>query len=247
MGKLHELLAVESSLEKTARKLSSESMKTLDKENLFSGQTRRLEMFSEEESNQDQKETVQLTSTVDENLNYVFKEVAKYWDVVYQKDLGNTVAMADIVVDGLVLAEDVPATTLLGLESKLVKVREVLEKVHTLAPGIKWIQDTQERAGVWITADDIVQYKTEKTVEYIIAAEATEQHPAQVREASRTRNVGKLTTTKQSGLLTPLEKAERIQRVDNLINAIKRARNRANDVVVEPAFIGETLINYIMD
>lgn len=247
MGKLHELLAVESSLEKTTRKLCDESKRTLDKENLFAGQTRRLEMLDVEQSAYNMKDTQELTSTVDENLNYTFAELAKYWDVVYQKDLGNQKALGNIVVNGRELAADIPATTLLGLESKLVKVREVLEKAHTLAPGIKWIPDTQERAGVWVAAEDQIQFKTEKETEFKIAAPATKEHPAQVRELSRTRNTGKFTTTKQSGLLTPLEKAERIQRVDTLINAVKRARNRANDVEVENNKIGAALIGYIMN
>lgn len=50
MGKLHEILAVESGLAVTAKKLSTESTKTFGKDNLFTGRTTRLEMFDEGQS-----------------------------------------------------------------------------------------------------------------------------------------------------------------------------------------------------
>ena len=49
--KLHELLAVEGGLEKTAKKLIAESKRTLDKPNLFSGSLRKLEMFDAAQEN----------------------------------------------------------------------------------------------------------------------------------------------------------------------------------------------------
>ena len=69
--KLHEILAVETSKEKAANKLIKESLHTLGKESLFSGQVRRLEMFRKEDENSETTEYQELTSTVDENIDYL--------------------------------------------------------------------------------------------------------------------------------------------------------------------------------
>ena len=49
MTQLHEVLAVKGTKETVANKLIKHSLHTLSKESLFSGQTRRLEMFNSED------------------------------------------------------------------------------------------------------------------------------------------------------------------------------------------------------
>jgi hypothetical protein len=245
MAKLHEILAVEQSLEKAAKKLAEESKKTFNKENLFKGHTRRLEYFDENNARLNTTENVKLETTVDENLDYVMQPLAKHWDAVYQKDQTNQQAKADILIGNDVLAKDIPATFLLGLESKLGKLRELYEAIPTLPPGIKWKQDDNQRQGVFIAEDDIVQFKSEKDIEFKVAYEATKEHPAQVKELQKTINIGKYTTTHWCAMLTPLNKANRLAKIDELLNAVKKARQRANNTQIVDGHIGITLLNYI--
>jgi hypothetical protein len=245
MTKLHEILAVESAKEAVAKKLVTESIKTLGKENLFSGQVRRLTMLDTDESYLDGQEHVALTSTVDENLDYVMKPLADYWNVVLQKDQSNQHARADLEIDGKTIVENLPATFLLGMETKLGNLRKLYEAIPTLAPGITWDVDEQERAGVFKARNDVVSFKTEKDMEFKEASPATKEHPAQIAKMERTRNTGTFTLTKWSGLLTPLDKANRLARLDKMLIAVKQARQRANGVKVENAVIGAFILNYI--
>jgi len=244
MPKLYEVLAVENTLHQAAKKLMDESVRSLGKENLFNGMTTKLNMFDAEQAHLNTTETVELVTTVDENLDYIINPIAQYWDAVLQKDASNQNARADIIIDGTVLAADVPATFLLGLESKLGDIRKLYEKIHTLAPGFKWVLDEQERPGTYKTTAP-VRFKTEKDTEFRIVVAADEHHPAQVRELPRTQNVARYDTTKICGFLTPLEKAVRIKRIDTLLRAVKKARQRANSVDLTNAHIGEYLFAYI--
>jgi len=246
-AKLHEVLAVESSLEKTARKLSEESVRTLGKENLFKGTTKRLEMFNDQDKNLETSEHQELVTTVDENLEYLMNSVANYWNNVLVKERTNQEATADVVLpNGTVLAEKLPATFLLGLETKLGNLRKVYEAIPTLAPGIKWVPDEMNRAGIFRNDNDSVTFKTKKDIEFKIAYDATPEHPAQVVQLDNTLNVGKYITSAICGMLTPLDKANRITRVDEVQQAVKQARMRANNhIVVKTEKVGEQMLKYI--
>lgn len=247
MSKLHEILAVESSLEKAATNLTQESVRTFGKDNLFSGDVKVLTMFSDDEQNQNTMEVRKLETTVIENLEYLVKPIGDWLDVVLQKDSTNQLAKADIVLsNGTVIAKDVPATFLLGLESKLNKLREMYLHIPTLEPGIEWEADTLEREGVYKAKNEVVAFKTKKDTEFKVAYEATKEHPAQVHPLEITVNVGKYTTRKWSGKVSSLEKARMITRIDELLKATKRARMRANDIKVDTSIkIGEVILNYI--
>lgn len=248
MGKLHEILAVESSQEKTANNMIVESIKTLGKESLFSGMTRELHMFRDEDKVLEIPEKQELTTTVDENIDYLADYVSKYWDTVLQKDRANTIAKADLIVDGKTIASDLPATFLLGLESKLVKLRAAYEAIPTLPPGRKWEVDLShaKAPNAYIDVDKTEQLKTRKDVEFRVVYEATDHHPAQVVQVDRTADVGKYQTTNWSGKIPPVQKAIRLARITKLLQSIKEARMRANNIDV-PARenIGNVLFDYI--
>jgi len=245
MGKLHELLAVENDVEKVSRKLIEESKKTLGKDNLFNGQVRTLTHFSSEDAMSDTTERTELTTTVDENIDYTVDALAEYYDVVYQKDLTNQQAVADIVVDGKVLASNVPSTFLLGMEKKLNSLRDLYTAIPTLQPGIKWEQASDAGEGVFQSANDVEQFKTKKDIDFKEVAPATKEHKAQIVQYETTINVGKYVTTKTSGMFTPLEKANRITKLDTLLKAVKQARNRANGTEVVKGNIGKVILDFI--
>ena len=46
-------------------------------------------------------------------------------------------------------------------------------------------------------------------------------------------------------MITPTRKAELIERVDNLLRAVKKARQRANSTEVKDIHIGKVLMGYI--
>jgi len=247
-AQLHELLAVEGDLQGQFRSIVSETTQTFTKRTEhFRGHTKTLKMKDEERAFEEAaaEEYKQLESTVDEKLDYSKEAVIRYFDAFLQKECTNQEASADLEVDGKVLMKGVPATALLGFESKLKEVRQYYQAIPTLPPGTTWIVDPTERPGIYKAEHPEVREKTEKDIEHKVVVKATEQHPAQVAERSITKTVGIFTTEKWCGMHTPGQKSELLGRLDNLIQACKTARQRANSAEVVIRTIGKEMFDYI--
>ncbi len=244
-AKLHEVLAVESELANVSKKLSAESIRSLGKESLFLGSYRIMTMFDGEQQHNNTEDRQELTTTVDENLEYLLPHIAQYWDAVAQKDATNQAAVADVIINGETLLAGISATTLLGLETKLAELRKVFEAIPTLAPAVSWISDAKQRPGVFITEHVEKSFKTEKDLQFKEASPATKEHPAQVAQLQTTTNVGEYVLTKWSGMYSPARKAEVLNRLDVLRNAVKKARMRANNTPVVDVHIGDVMLSFI--
>lgn len=245
---LHELLAVEGMLDKQAKKLVLSSKKQLDKENLFMGQTRKLEMFDDQDSRLNTTESMKLETTVDKNLGYALGSVIKYWDAVIQKDSANQEAKADVVIDGKVILKDIPATTLLGLENKIAELRSLFEAIPTLPTGINWERNEADEPGIFRTREDVKQAKTENDVGFRVLYEATKEHPAQIEKFKVVNTIGMYSTSRVCGMYTAYNKAKRLEKIDIVLRGIKKARQRANTVKVNiEKRIGKDLIDFIME
>lgn len=248
MGQLHELLAVEGDIEGIAKKIIEETVKVFsDKPALFIGFNRHLEMFAEDDSENHQgiEDHQEITETVSNKLDYMSDHVKRYFDSLLQKELTNQTAKADLIVDGLIIAKDLPATFLLGLESRLKNLRRVYEAIPTLAPGIKWLPDETKGQNIWAADRPEERYKTAKAFKSQVLVEATEHHPAQVEKWEETVNVGKYVNKRWCGMLSPAQKSMMLARIDKLIRAVKKGRQRANKAEVEVRNIGAELFAFI--
>ncbi len=247
MGKLHEILAVEGDLEGQFKRILAEALSVFKKGEHFQGFTRTLSMFDEERKHEEEAsfEHKDLTTTVRDKLNYVSDTITNYLDVVAQKERTNQEATGSVVIDNKVLLSDIPATMLLGLESKLRTIREVYEAIPTLPPGIKWVKDEVSGEDVWTTQEPETAMKTEKILKPFVLYEATDKHPAQVKELQDTENVGIYRRTLRSGMLSPREKHELLARIDKLIRSVKVARQQANTQEVVKIEVGKAIMNYI--
>jgi len=248
--KLHELLAVESDLKGEFDKINQEALVTFSKKtDHFRGHVRSLEMRDEDRKFEEEAafEKKDVATTVRKKLKYASKAAIKYFDAVLQKEATNQNAKADLLVDGVVLAEELPATFLLALESRLKAVRSYYEAVPTHDPSTSWIPDAGQGEGIFKAEVDDIRDKAEKKNEYITIAEATEHHAAQVAKEVNTVVVGKFTTKKWSGMISPAEKSELLERVDTLLRAVKKARQRANQEPVVKQKVGAKLFKFILD
>lgn len=247
MSKLHELLAVEGDLQGIAKKLMAETIKTFGKGEHFLGAHRRLEMF--DAGAQDKvvaDEYKEMVTTVPDKLDYLSTALVRYFDAVLQKERTNQTAVADLVVDGQTLAASVPATFLLGMESRLRELRQVFEAAPTLAPGIAWEKDETLGKGVYRARNDDEKLKTAKTFQHKVLYEATDKHPAQIEKWEEQLPVGKYITSSTCGMFSPADKSAALGRLDNLIQAVKKARMKANMVDVVTDEIGTKLFGYIL-
>jgi len=245
MGRLHEVLAVETDRANVAEKILAEAAVTFTKKtNLFHGQTRSLSMFDENRKAEDHVETSEVSTTVGDKIEYVAEALKPWLDVTFEKDSANQRAVADLVVDGVALVKNAPATFLLGLETKLKKIRMIYETIPTLAPGVQWNASPDDGEGIYISGGS-TSFKTEKTFRHKVLVEPTDRHPAQIEKWNEDVPVGRYLTIHKSGAVTPAQKSAMLERIDALIRATKEARQRANMVEVEQAHVGAVLLSYV--
>lgn len=246
MAKLHELLAVEADLFKTQTAMLADAQNTFAKKpDHFQGQVRSVNYLKEDRQNENTVDEKKLVTTVDERLDYALNHVGRYWDAVLQKEATNQEAVADLQFRGKTIATAVPATFLLGMEDRLKKLREVVAAIPTLNPSLDWTEDTSEGKGVF-AAKAPTQMKTEKKLEFITVAQATDKHPAQVKEWTADVNVARIETEHTSGMWTPARKAQVLTNLDELSQEVKRARQRANLVEVKKVNAAAAMIEAIL-
>jgi hypothetical protein len=78
-----------------------------------------------------------------------------------------------------------------------------------------------------------------------VKAEATEKHPAQVEVYYEDITVGYWRTVKFSGALPAQRINELLARVERLQEAVKFAREEANNLEVEEQKVGEKVFQYL--
>lgn len=246
--RLYEVLAVEADLEGQAKRVLDEAKVTFSKKaDHFMGHHKTLKMFdetraAEEEGSEEHKEPV---TTVGDKLKYLRGPVARWWDALAQKERTNQEARADLIVDGEVLLEDVPGTMLLGLESRLKLVRGVYETIPTHPPATVWVEDPSVGDGVYRAKHPEKRDKTEKKIAYKVVVPPTKEHPAQTQTWPENEKVGVLTTERWTTTISPAEKSRLLGRIDQLLRATKRARQRANSATLVKVRVGEALLDFI--
>ncbi len=242
---LHELLAVEGDLDGAHKKIIEETKNTFSKKTvLFIGQHRKLEMFVDDGISYPE-EYKKIDTTVAQKLQHMQHTEIRYFDAMLQKESTNQVATADLVVDGVTIGTGLPATYLLGMETRLKHLRTVYESIPTLQPGTSWIKDETQGKNIYKTENPDEKLKTETIVEPVVLYKATKEHPAQIKEVSKVKNVGKYSTTTWSGMISPAEKSILLGKIDKLIRAFKKARQRANTTEVIKKTIGKEIFDYI--
>jgi hypothetical protein len=250
MTKLHELLAAEKIPSSAWNQVCEETLKKFSNPaNYFEGHSKSLAMLDESPANkaiEDQaREEKTVTTTVHDTLEYALELFAKAEDFQYQKNKTNQIATGTIEFRGTLIGP-VPVDSLLGLEARLTKIRQLLQAIPTLDATKHWTKDTNTGQNIWVSKYPEETTKTDKQVIPIVMAAATDKHPAQVQAATKDIVVGKNTTIKRSGAATALQKAETLKTIDELLIAVKQARMRSNETTVVKDVIGKVLVDLIL-
>lgn len=245
--KLHELLAVETNLENQAGKCRTDLAATFEKKrHLF--EEKRVTFTPNGEGGLVQTELQSdIQTTVKKELEWLADHIVKSLDASYQVAETNTAARANIELeDGTVLAKDIPATSLLELEKRVTEIAELTKAIPTLDPAKGFTKDDARGVGYY-SAREVIKTRTRKTKRVIVKYEATKEHPAQTELIDEDQPTGTLREMEWSGLITPGEKAELINRIEMVSRAVRRARSRANDAEVDKSKkLGAALLNYIL-
>lgn len=241
---LHEHLAAETRTTKRVDALTLEILDTFGHKSGFFDGLIKVHTPIDEETMPLPNQNQRLRASVAEKLNFYNKNFASLLDFNVIKEMTNSVAKADLVINDTVLATDVPATALLNLERRLEDLRRVYNKIPTRDISEEWKYD--EEANVYKgTTEKKLQTEVEK--EWKVVVPATDKFPAQVKETAKKATIGYWETTPVSGRLSTVEKAALLQNLDKMIIAIKQARARANKQEIIKTNLGKTILNKIFE
>lgn len=238
---LNQILSIEKSVKNKNETEFTRVYQAVKKTELTTGLTRNYTPNDENgEKFPPEKKLVQVRA--EDAMKAVQKAVAAILNVTSQKDATNQVAKADIVIDGVVLLKDVPATHLLALEKTLVGIAAFVKDLPVLSADQDWQPDAA--LGLFKTAPTET-IRPKKVESHIVVVQATDHFPAQVVKQTEDVTVGKWSSVHYSGAITRDRQTAVLAKVEALQAAVKYARQTANNTEVIPLLSGDPCMNYI--
>ncbi len=241
MGRLNQVLAVEKGTKTRVYNEITQIDKGLQKTELLSGIARSYTP-KEDGGQQLPPESKNVQVTVPNAVELLRSGIAEWFDITATKDWANQDAKADIVVDGTTLLADVPPTFLLFLEKQLTDLRTLIGRLPVLDPADEWTWSDNSAAYTTRPSESL---RTVKVPKAFVKYDATPEHPAQVDVFHEDVVVGTWSTTKFSGAIPASDRLAMLDRAERLLNAVKVAREEANNLEVEQKTIGATLLSYV--
>jgi hypothetical protein len=241
MPKLNQIIAIEKGVKTRSHQDLTEAHHALQKPALLNGISRTYRP-KDEEGEQLPPESTRVQVRTEEIIRKTGEILAKLFDVTASKDWTNCKAKADVVVDGKVLVTGAPVTYLLFLEKELVDLHTFIKKLPVLDASEAWVLDASTDS--WAT-EPAWTVRTKKIPRNHVKAEATEKHPAQVEVYYEDVVVGHWRTIKYSGALPAKRVNELLERVEKVQQAVKYAREEANNAEAEDKKIGRGVLDYI--
>ena len=114
----------------------------------------------------------------------------------------------------------------------------------TLDPSYDWTKDVNSDL---YKTDSIKTARTKKTTKALLLAPATDKHPAQTDKITEDVIVGYWKATKLSGALPLPRKEELLTKIDRLRDAVKMAREEANNAEVVKVEPGKTILGWLLN
>ena len=241
MAKLNQIIAVVDGKKSHVGRALIEIYHKLQKLDLFKGISKTYRP-KDEEGDRLPPESKRVQYRVTDALSEAQRVLTELFDAVATQDWANCEAKADIVVDSMTIAANVPVTHLLFLEKKLVDIHTFVSKLPTLDPAEEW--DYSSEADCYATEPSETT-RTKKSPRAFEASPATKEHPAQVQVFTEDVLVGYWTTVQFSGAIPEKRKNELLTRVRKLQEAVKSARSEANGIEVTQRSIGADVFSYL--
>lgn len=239
--KLNQLIAIEKEVKSRTVQNISEIYKLFQRDDLFYGFSK-IYQPKFEDGERFAPENKKVVCNTTELLKKMNSSLIELFDLTLMKDLSNTKAQADIVVDEQLICKNVPATFLIFLEKKLIDIRTMIIKIPTLDINEDWEKDLN--SNIYKTSE-IKTHKTRKQPKVIVKYEATKEHPAQTELMNEDILIGYWNTVKHSGALPIPERDKLENKVNKLIKAVKYAREQANNSQVSNGQIGDKIFSYL--
>ena len=240
-AKLNQIIAIEKGVKTSAFQDITDAHQLLQKTSSLVGISRTYQP-KDEEGEQFPPEFTRVQVNAESVIKSTGKSLTKLFDITATKDWANCEAKADVVVDGKTLVAGVPSTYLLFLEKQLVDLHTFVKKLPVLDASETWTFDTASDGYV---TEPVQTAKTKKVPRNHVKAEATEKHPAQVEVYYEDIVVGYWKTLKFSGAVPATRVKELLDRVEKLQEAVKFAREQANQLESPDKKVGESVMSYL--
>jgi hypothetical protein len=172
--------------------------------------------------------------------------VAENWikllDLIATKEYANTEAKADVVIGARTLVHDAPVSYLLSLEKLVTEMLAFVNALPTLDPALEW--SPADLPGHWKAAP-VDTVKTKKIMKPVVMYDATDKHPAQVKEVGEDVLVGYWKMTQFSGALPAAQVQGMKDRLVQLREAVLHAREKANSIVVTEQDQARAVVEFV--
>lgn len=226
--KLNQVLAVEKTVKSKREDQFTRIYRDLQKSELTQGLARTYQPKDDGgEKLPSESKKVQLR--VEDAFGDITEAMAEVFNLAALKDATNCNAKADVVVDGETIVSNVPATHLLWIEKKLASIVDAISKAPTLSQDVVWTKDDGQ--GLY-RSDAIETVKTKKIEEHKVVIQPTKEHPGQFVKVTEDVAVGTWKTIHLSGAITEDRKKQLLSRVEKFQQAVKVAREEANQTPV---------------
>lgn len=156
--------------------------------------------------------------------------------LIRTQDEGNTKARADVVMDGQIVEEKVPVTTLMNRIKMWEDFVTFLKTLPTPPTTVIWKKDDNQN--LLVSEAPSVTQKTAKVAKVLTKAPPTDKHPAQVEVYYADLPIGEWTKILYSGAISATTKNKLVEYAQKIHDAYKEARETAN-IVVEVEVIKE--------
>lgn len=241
MPLLSQIVAISKGVNSTVGRDLLASQKTLQTDPLFSGVIRTYDP-KDDDGDRLPSESTEVRTNAETVLTEVADSLTRLIDVNFTKDVANTHAKANVVVNGKTLVAAAPVPFLLFLEKQLSDLHGIVSKVPTLDPAERW---TLADGGYFASAVAETT-KSKKVPKAFVKAPATDKHPAQVDTYNEDVLVGYWSTTKLSGAVPQDRKAAILAKIDQVRDAVKFAREEANSTEVNDQKTAKSVFDYIL-
>lgn len=241
VAKLNQIVAVVAGKKTRAEKEFGELNKILHKPDLFHGLSRTYQP-SEENGETLPPESKYPQKNVRDVLTQTRTLLTGIMDAVATQEYGNCLARSDVVIDGTAVLTGVPVTVLLYLDKQLNDLRTFVGNIPVLDPAERW--KLNDQTGEYAT-DAVKTRSTKKVQRPLVLYPATPEHPAQTQMITEDVTAGYWTTTKFATVLPFTTKRDILERIDRLQEAVKVARENANNAEVSDTTIAAPVLAFV--
>jgi hypothetical protein len=165
-------------------------------------------------------------------------------DITATADKTNQLASANVIINGEVLIPDVPVSHLLWLgNTYLGELKKFIALLPVLDPTKEW---HPADGGIHESTPEVIA-ANDKDLVPVVLHEGTDRHPPQVQLVQKDQvYVGKYTSKSLSGAVFESRKKELLDRMDQLIAAVKDAAARANQTPATEVTEGEDIFRFLL-